>query len=286
MCLGATILAFVPLVSILLFVGREGIKGLSWSFFTHLPTPVGEPGGGVANAIVGTLTIVALACTMAIPAGILAGVYLNEFGGGKLARLVRFVADVLAGVPSIVVGMFVYAIVVIPMKRQSAIAGSIALAILMLPTITRTTEELLKLVPNALREAALALGASRWRTALQVVLREATPGVRSGCMLAVARVCGETAPLLFTALGNERYDIGTIVRNGVAQNQSILQILERIVDQPVDSLPLTLWKYAQQPYPERVEQSWAVALVLMIFVLLINVLARLWVEARKRRLQG
>ncbi|MFO0672627.1 MAG: phosphate ABC transporter permease PstA [Polyangiaceae bacterium] len=263
MCLGATILAFVPLVSILLFVGREGIKGLSWSFFTHLPTPVGEPGGGVANAIVGTLTIVALACTMAIPAGILAGVYLNEFGGGKLARLVRFVADVLAGVPSIVVGMFVYAIVVIPMKRQSAIAGSIALAILMLPTITRTTEELLKLVPNALREAALALGVPRWRAILRVVVRTALPGIATGIVLAVARATGETAPLLFTSANNQHWADG--------------------IDQPTASLTVQIFQYSVSPYDDWHQQAWAAALVLILFVLVMNVIARVLVRHRVSR---
>ena len=198
----------------------------------------------------------------------------------------RFSTDVLSGVPSIVIGLFAYALIVKPMGHYSGLAGGIAMAILMLPTIIRTTEEMLKLVPHTLREGSLALGAPEWKTSISVLFPAALNGVITGFLLAIARAAGETAPLLFTALGNERYDIGTIVRNGVAQNQTFLQILERIVDQPVDSLPLTLWKYAQQPYPERVEQSWAVALVLMIFVLLINVLARLWVEARKRRLQG
>ena len=160
------------------------------------------------------------------------------------------------------------------------------MAFLMLPTIIRTTEEMIKLVPHTLREGSLALGAAEWKTSISVLFPAALSGIVTGFLLAIARAAGETAPLLFTALGNERYDIRTIINNGIAQKQGIFQILGRIVDQPADSLPLTLWKYAQQPYPERVAQSWAVALVLMIFVLLLNVIARLWIENRKRRLQG
>ena len=159
------------------------------------------------------------------------------------------------------------------------------MAILMLPTIIRTTEEMLKLVPHTLREASLGLGAPEWRTSINVVLPAAMSGVATGILLSIARAAGETAPLLFTALGNERYDLMLIVQSGIAQKQGVLTILERIFDQPVDSLPLTLWKYAQQPYPERIQQSWAAALVLMIVILLINIFARLWVESRKRRLQ-
>ena len=156
----------------------------------------------------------------------------------------------------------------------------------MLPTIIRTTEEMLKLVPGALREGSLALGAAEWKTSLSVIFPAALNGIMTGFLLAIARAAGETAPLLFTALGNERYDVGSIIRNGIAQKQSIFMILGRIVDQPVDSLPLTLWKYAQQPYPERIQQSWTVALVLLIVILTINILTRLWVEARRRSLQG
>lgn len=265
LCLAATLLAFVPLVSILAFVAREGIKGLSWDFLTNLPKPVGEPGGGVANAIVGTMTIVALACAMAIPAGILAGVYLNEFGArkNKLSFAIRFVADVLAGVPSIVVGMFVYAIVVVPMKRQSAIAGSVALAILMLPTIARTTEELLKMVPNALREAALALGVPRWRAILRVVVRTALPGIATGIVLAIARATGETAPLLFTSANNQHWADG--------------------IDQPTASLTVQIFQYSVAPYDDWHQQAWAAALVLIAFVLVMNVIARVLVRHRVAR---
>lgn len=265
LCLGATLLAFIPLVSILVFVGREGIKGLSWDFLTSLPKPVGETGGGVANAIVGTLEIVAMACAMAIPAGILAGVYLNEYGQQqtRLARVIRFFADVLSGAPSIVVGMFVYAVVVIPMHRQSAIAGSIALAILMLPTITRTSEELLKLVPNALREAALALGVPRWRAILRVVVRTALPGIATGIVLAVARATGETAPLLFTSANNRYWADG--------------------IDQPTASLTVQIFQYSVAPYDDWHQQAWAAALLLILFVLVMNILARLLVRNRVSR---
>ncbi|MBI3172686.1 MAG: phosphate ABC transporter permease PstA [Chloroflexi bacterium] len=281
-----TLLALIPLFWIVGYVIYKGGQQLNLDFFTQLPRPLGMDGGGVLHAIQGTVVITLLAAVFATPPGVLAAFYAARFPNTPLGVALRFSTDVLSGVPSIVIGLFAYALIVKPMGHYSGLAGGIAMAILMLPTIIRTTEEMLKLVPHALREGSLALGAPEWKTSIIVLFPAALNGVITGFLLAIARAAGETAPLLFTALGNERYDIGTIVRNGVAQNQSFLQILERIVDQPVDSLPLTLWKYAQQPYPERVEQSWAVALVLMIFVLLINVLARLWVEARKRRLQG
>lgn len=281
-----TLLALVPLFWIVGYVIYKGGQSINLDFFTQLPRPLGMGGGGVLHAIQGTVIITLLAAVFAIPPGVLAAFYAARFPNTPLGVALRFSTDVLSGVPSIVIGLFAYALIVKPMGHYSGLAGGIAMAILMLPTIIRTTEEMIKLVPHTLREGSLALGAPEWKTSISVLFPAALNGVITGFLLAIARAAGETAPLLFTALGNERYDIGTIVRNGVAQNQTFLQILERIVDQPVDSLPLTLWKYAQQPYPERVEQSWAVALVLMIFVLLINVLARLWVEARKRRLQG
>ena len=281
-----TLLALIPLFWIVGYVIYKGGQYINLDFFTQLPRPLGMEGGGVLHAIQGTIVITILAAVFAIPPGVLAAFYAARFPNTPLGIALRFSTDVLSGVPSIVIGLFAYALIVKPMGHYSGLAGGLAMAILMLPTIIRTTEEMLKLVPHTLREGSLALGAPEWKTSLSVLFPAALNGVITGFLLAIARAAGETAPLLFTALGNERYDIGTIVRNGAAQNQSILQILERIVDQPVDSLPLMLWKYAQQPYPERVEQSWAVALVLMIFVLLINVLARLWVEARKHRLQG
>jgi phosphate transport system permease protein len=240
----------------------------------------------VLHAIEGTLVVTLLAAVFAIPPGVLAAFYAARNPNTPLGVALRFSTDVLSGVPSIVIGLFAYAIMVKPMGHYSGLAGGVALAILMLPTIIRTTEEMLKLVPHALYEGSLALGAPEWKTSLSVVFPAALNGVVTGFLLAIARAAGETAPLLFTTLGNERYDIASIVRNGAAQHQSLFQIIGRIVDQPVDSLPLTLWKYAQQPYPERIDQAWAVALVLMILVLLINIFARLWIETRKRRLQG
>jgi phosphate transport system permease protein len=203
-----------------------------------------------------------------------------------LGVAVRFGTDVLSGVPSIVVGLFGYALIVKQQGHYSAFAGGIALAILMVPIIIRTTEEMIKLVPHSLREGSLALGAPEWKTVISVTLPAAANGIITGILLGVARASGETAPLLFTALGNENYEIGRIVNGGIAGHQSIWQIIQNIFGQPVDSLPLTLWKYAQQPYPERINQSWAVALVLMIVVLSINIAARLWVQYRSKRLQG
>jgi len=185
-----------------------------------------------------------------------------------------------------VVGLFAYAIIVVPMKHYSGLAGGAALAVLMLPTIIRTTEEMLKLVPHTLREASLGLGAPEWRTSLSVVFPAAVNGILTGFLLALARAAGETAPLLMTALGNERFDIGQIITGGVQGHQSVFTIIGRIINQPVDSLPLALWKYAQQPYPERVEQAWAVALVLILFVLVVNVTARVWIQNRTRRMKG
>lgn len=260
-CVLATAMAIVPLVVILAYIVFKGASALSWSFFTELPKPPGESGGGMANAISGTLTLVALACAFGVPLGVFAGVYLSEFGAtSKLGRVIRFSADVMAGVPSIVAGLFVYTLVVVPMHRFSAIAGGLALSMLMLPTVTRTTEELLKLVPDALREAALALGVPKWRAILRVVLRTAAPGIATGVVLAVARVTGETAPLLFTALNN----------NGWAGG----------LDQPTASLTIQIYQYAGSPYEDQQAQAWAAALVLVTIVLVLNVSARFLVRHR------
>lgn len=282
----ATLLALIPLFWIIGYVLYQGGRSLNVAFFTQLPRPLGMEGGGVLNSIEGTLVMTALASLFAIPPGVLAAFYAARNPNTPLGVALRFTTDVLAGVPSIVIGLFIYAVMVRPMGHYSALAGGVATAVLMLPTVVRTTEEMLKLVPHTLWEGSLALGAPEWRTSLSVIFPAALSGIVTGFLLAVSRAAGETAPLLFTALGNERYDLGLVVRNGIAQGQNIFQILWRIVDQPTDSLPLTLWKYAQQPYPERVQQSWAVALILMIVVLLINILSRLWVESRARRLQG
>lgn len=281
-----TILALVPLFWIVGYVVYKGGQYINLDFFLHTPRPLGMAGGGVLNAIQGTLIIAGLAAVISIPPAVLAAFYAANHPNTPLGIALRFSTDVLAGVPSIVIGLFVYALLVKPMGHYSGFAGGVAMAILMLPTIIRTTEEMLKLVPHTLREASLGLGAPEWKTSLSVVLPAAMNGIITGFLLAIARAAGETAPLLFTALGNERYDLGLIVQSGIAQNQGIFEIFKRVFDQPVDSLPLTLWKYAQQPYPERIQQSWAAALVLMIVILLINIFARLWIEYRKRRLQG
>ena len=281
-----TILALIPLFWIIGYVFYKGGSYLNLSFFTQLPRPMGVEGGGVLHAIEGTIILSLLASIFAIPPGVLAAFYASRHPNTPIGITLRFSTDVLSGVPSIVIGLFVYIIMVVPMGHYSGLAGGVAMGILMLPTIIRTTEEMLKLVPGNLREGSLALGAAEWKTSLSVIFPAALNGIVTGFLLAISRAAGETAPLLFTALGNERYDIGLIIKNGIAQKQSISMIFGRIVDQPVDSLPLTLWKYAQQPYPERVQQSWTVALVLMIVVLSINILARLWVETRRRSLQG
>ena len=281
-----TVLALIPLFWIIGYVIYKGGQYINLDFFIHTPRPLGMAGGGVLNAIQGTLIIAGLATVIAVPPGVLAAFYAANNPNTPLGVALRFSTDVLSGVPSIVIGLFVYALLVKPMGHFSGFAGGVAMAFLMLPTIIRTTEEMLKLVPHTLREASLGLGAPEWKTSLNVVLPAAMSGIVTGFLLAIARAAGETAPLLFTALGNERYDLGLIVQSGIAQKQGPFAILQRVFDQPVDSLPLTLWKYAQQPYPERIQQSWAAALVLMIVILLINIFARLWVEARKRRLQG
>jgi phosphate transport system permease protein len=281
-----TLLALVPLFWIIGYVIYKGGQYINLDFFIHLPTPLGITGGGVLNAIEGTIVLTILAGIFAIPPGILAAYYVAYKPNTVLGTLVRFGTDVLSGVPSIIVGLFGYALIVRNQGHYSALAGSIALAIIMLPTIIRTTEEMIKLVPHSLREGSLALGSPEWKTALSVTLPAASQGIITGVMLGLARASGETAPLLFTALGNEHYNIGKIIQLGIAGHQNIFTILNGIIGQPVDSLPLTLWKYAQQPYPERVNQSWAVALVLMIVVLSINILTRVWVQVRTRRMQG
>ena len=281
-----TALALVPLFWIIGYVVYRGGQSLNLDFFTQLPKPLGMAGGGVLHAIEGTLLLTALAGLFAIPPGVLAAFYAAQHPNTPLGVAVRFGTDVLAGVPSIVVGLFGYALIVKTQGHYSAIAGGIALAILMLPTIIRTTEEMLKLVPATLREGSLALGAPEWKTSLSVTLQAAGNGILTGFLLGLARASGETAPLLFTALGNERFDVVRLAQGGLSAGQSLPAILMNLVEQPVDSLPLTMWKYTQQPYPERIDQSWAVALVLMLFVLLINILVRVWSQSRASRLQG
>jgi phosphate transport system permease protein len=281
-----TALALVPLFWIIGYVVLQGGKYVDWAFFTQLPRPPGMAGGGVLNAIEGTVLLVLLASVFAIPPGLLAAFYAAYYPNTPLGIAVRFSTDVLSGVPSIIIGLFLYAVVVKVQGHFSALAGGIALAILMLPTIIRTTEEMLKLVPPTLREASLALGAPEWKTSLNVVLPAAANGLITGFLLGLARASGETAPLLFTALGNENFDFAAQVRSGLASGRNPFAILANILEQPVDSLPLTLWKYAQQPYPERIQQAWAAALVLMGLVLATNIAARLWIIIRSRRMQG
>jgi phosphate transport system permease protein len=260
LCLAATAVAILPLLAVLLYVAQKGLSGLSWEFFTEMPNPVGEPGGGLKHAFAGTLITVGIASAIGIPIGIMAGIYLSEFGDNRLGTAVRFCADVMAGVPSITVGIFVYTLVVVTMQHFSALAGGIALAIIMLPTVTRTTEEMLRLVPASLREAALALGAPKRRAIVRIALRTAAPGIATGVMLAVARVAGETAPLLFTALGNQYWSTA--------------------LDKPIATLPVQLYNYAVSPYDDWHEKAWAAALVLVFGVLVLNVLARALVANR------
>ena len=260
LCVAGTVVALIPLFSVLYYVVVRGIGGINLDFFTELPKPVGESGGGMGNALVGTLKLVGLAGLFGIPSGVLAGIYLAEFGNSKFGRLVRFSADVMSGVPSITVGIFVYSLVVMTTKQFSALAGGVALAILMLPMVTRTTEELLKLVPESLREAALGLGVPKWRATLRVMLRTAAPGIAVGVMLSVARIAGETAPLLFTAFNNRFWS------NGVMEQEA--------------SLPVNIYTYAVSPYEAWHRQAWAAALVLLATVLILNITARFLVRSR------
>jgi phosphate transport system permease protein len=247
-------LGVAVLLLILGYIAWRGLSSISIEFLTDTPKPVGE-GGGIGNAILGTLILLALASAIGLPLGVAAGVYLSEFGRGWFAGVVRFVADTLTGVPSIVTGVFVYTLVVIPTRHFSALAGGIALGIIMIPIVTRTTEEMLRLVPTSLREGALALGAPQWRVTTGVVLPAAASGIATGAMLAVARVSGETAPLLFTAFGSRFFNV--------------------YLDQPMASLTVQIFNYAVSPYDEWHAQAWAATLVLMTLILVINVSVRL-----------
>jgi phosphate transport system permease protein len=245
-CTLSVLVALVPLAFILFFVVTRGLASLNLAFFTHMPRPVGEAGGGMANAIAGSAWILLIASTMGVPIGIGAGIYLAEYGRNRFGNVIRFTADVLNGVPSIVVGIVAYGIVVLSQGHFSALAGGVALAIMMIPTITRTTEEMLLLVPNTVREAAYGLGVSRWRTTLSITLRTATSGVITGVMLAFARVAGETAPLLFTAFGNQYWNWK--------------------MNQPTAALSLQIFTYAISPFDEWHRQAWAGALILIVLI--------------------
>jgi phosphate transport system permease protein len=262
LCGASVALALVPLFLVFFYVVKQGFSSLSWDFFTHMPRPVGEKGGGMANAIVGTLTLIGLASLLAIPVGLLSGIYLSEYPKSRLATAVRFTADVLNGIPSIVIGIFAYALVVLPVKHFSALAGGVALGFMMIPIITRTTEELLNLVPPTLREGALALGATRSRAAFTVVLPAALPGIMTGVLVSLARISGETAPLLFTSFSNPFWST--------------------TLSQPIASLTVQIYTYAISPYEDWHRQAWAGALVLVSVVFLFSVLARVVTKRLER----
>lgn len=254
LCGAAVVVALVPLAFVFVYVIQQGFASLDWDFFTKMPKPVGEPGGGMANAIVGTLILIGIAAAIAVPVGMIAGVYLSEYGKKPFASLVRFTADVLNGVPSIVIGIFAYGLAVLPVKHFSALAGGLALGFMMIPIITRTTEELLNLVPGTLREGALALGATRARASFSVMVPAALPGIMTGILVALARIAGETAPLLFTAFNNRFFSTR--------------------LDQPIASLTVQVYTYAISPYEDWHRQAWAGALVLVSVVFIFSVLAR------------
>ena len=251
--------AVAVLLIILGYIVWRGVGALNWRFLIETPKPVGE-GGGIGNAIVGSLLLIALASVMGIPLGIATGIYLAEYGDNRFGKFVRFIADTLTGVPSIVVGVFAYSAIVLPMERFSAFAGGVALAIIMIPIVARTTEEMIRLVPTNLREAALALGAPQWRATLDIVLPAAASGIATGAMLAIARISGETAPLLLTAFGSRFFSL--------------------YLDQPIASLTVQIYNYAISPYDEWHAQAWAATLVLMALILAINVTVRFFTRRR------
>ena len=261
-----TLIVIAPLIWILAYVVQQGLPALSIQFFTQLPTPVGVPGGGIVNALVGSLMTVGLGLLIAAPVGILAGIYAAMFPNTPLGVAVRFGTDVISGVPSIVMGIFAYTLIVVPQRHFSALSGGIVLSFIMVPILIRTTEEMIRLVPNSLREGSLALGAAEWRTSFQVVLPAAINGLVTGIMLAIARAAGEAAPMLFTAFGNP--------------------FMNTDYNQPVATLPHMIFIYAISPYADWHAKAWATALVLITIVLLLNVIARLLVWWRTRQLSS
>jgi phosphate transport system permease protein len=263
--MACALITLVPLFWILYYVTRQGITAVNLDFFTHLPKPVGEAGGGMANALLGSGILLAIGSLVGIPVGVFGGIYLSEFGKNRIGNAIRFAADVMVGVPSIVVGIFVYTLIVLPMHKFTALAGGVALGIIMVPIVMRTTEESLKMVPTSLREASLALGGARWQTIIKVVLSAGRAGVITGALLALARAAGETAPLLFTALNNRFWSAS--------------------VSDPISSLPVQIYTYAIAPYDDWHRQAWAGAFVLIVAVLGVNILARVFsrnVHARTR----
>lgn len=255
LCIISAIIAVLPLLYIFFYTTSAGASSLNIDFFTKLPKPVGEEGGGMVNAIAGTLILVSTGSIFGIPIGIMAGIYVSEYSNSIISNVIKFVTDVLSGVPSIIIGIFVYGIIVLPMQRFSALAGGIALGIIMIPTVTRITEEMLKLVPHTLREASLALGVSRWKTTLKIVLRTASGGIITGILLAIARAAGETAPLLFTSFGNNFWSTS--------------------LDNPIASIPVQIFNYAISPYEEWHRKAWAGAFVLIFLVFLISLIVRI-----------
>lgn len=257
----ASVLVIAPLFLVLYFLIKEGASSVDWNLFTQLPKPTGESGGGMANAIVGSLVLLAMAAAVGVPIGVLGGVYLAEFGSDRVNYWIRFSADVLNGIPSIVWGMVAYILLVVPFKSFSAYAGGVALGMMMIPLVMRTTEEMLLLVPQGYREAALALGIARWKVITQIVLRTALKGIVTGVLVALARIAGETAPLLFTALGNNFWN--------------------RNLAEPISAVPLQIFTYAISPYEDWHRQAWAGALVLLGMIFLLNLFVRLISRDRK-----
>jgi phosphate transport system permease protein len=255
LCYASALIAIIPLFIILYYTVSQGFSSINWAFFTQMPKPAGEAGGGMANALAGTGILISIACIIGLPVGIAAGVYLSEHRLSIFAKLVRFLTEVLNGIPSIIVGVVAYIIVVIPMKRFSALAGGISLSILMIPLVTRTTEEMMNLIPHSYREAALGLGIPRWKTTLFIILPAAFKGIFTGILLSISRAIGETAPLLFTALGNRFWSTQ--------------------LDQPIASLTVFIFDYAKAPFADWNRQAWAAALVLIVIVMFINIIFRL-----------
>ncbi len=260
LALACAILAILPLVLVFYHLVKEGFTSINWAFFTQLPKPVGEPGGGMANAIIGTFILIGLASLIGVPVGVLGGVFLSEYSHKRLNWWIRFAADIVNGVPSITWGMVVYALVVVPMKGFSALAGGIVLGLMMIPLIMRTTEEVLQLVPNGYREASLALGIAQWKTITQIVVRTALKGIITGILIALARIAGETAPLLFTAFGNGYW--------------------ASKLTEPIAAMPLQIFNYAISPYDDWHRQAWAGALVLLLLVTAINITVRVLTRDR------
>lgn len=253
-CILSSIITIIPLIYIFFYTTYAGISSLNLNFIIEMPKPVGEEGGGIANAIVGTLILIAIGSSFGVPIGVLSGVYLSEFSKTRFSLLVRFVTDVLSGTPSIIIGIFIYGLIVIPMQQFSAIAGGVALGILMIPIISRTTEEMLKLIPVTIREASLALGITRWKTTIFIVLKAALPGIINGILLAIARIAGETAPLLFTSFGNNFWSTK--------------------LDEPISSIAVQIFNYAISPYEDWHRKAWTGALILIMLVFIISVIVK------------